>query len=266
MLSSWHDGMNFLLVTLDSCRWDTFAAASTPNLDAIHPARRGHAHATFTLPAHVAMFAGKFPHVSAKLRYYNRFVASLFRIPPGGHPTKFFIEFPAGTPGIFEGFEALGYETTALGAVGWFRHRALQQPFQHFLFTGINLRGQLRELRARMLTTQKPMAILLNVGETHEPYEYDAPTSDRSERASRVRMYEHNDAGFSRADFDRQVACCEFIDASLGPFLEELCRAIGKTLIVVCADHGECFGEDRLYGHGFYHHKVMEVPILIGEV
>jgi hypothetical protein len=29
----------------------------------------------------------------------------------------------------------------------------------------------------------------------------------------------------------------------------------------MCADHGECFGEEGFYGHSFYHPKVFEVPM-----
>lgn len=35
------------------------------------------------------------------------------------------------------------------------------------------------------------------------------------------------------------------------------------TTVVVTADHGECLGEEGLYGHAFHHEKVMEVPLLI---
>ncbi len=258
--------MNFLLVTLDSCRWDTFGAAATPNLDAICAAQCGYAQATFTLPAHMAMFVGKFPHVNAELPFFNRFVASLFRIPPGGHPTKSYIEFPPGTQSIFQGFEARGYETVGLGAVGWFRHSVLQQPFQHFSFSGIDLAGQLRELEARMAGADKPLAILLNIGETHEPYEFESTKRTGRERASRRRMFDRDNVGFLRDEFEKQVACCEFVDASLGRFFEVVASAIGETVVVVCGDHGECFGEDGLYGHGFYHQKVIEVPILITQI
>jgi len=41
-------------------------------------------------------------------------------------------------------------------------------------------------------------------------------------------------------------------------FLSQLQRG---TIVVICADHGECFGEDGLHGHGFYHLKVIEVPL-----
>jgi glucan phosphoethanolaminetransferase (alkaline phosphatase superfamily) len=32
---------------------------------------------------------------------------------------------------------------------------------------------------------------------------------------------------------------------------------------MVTADHGECFGEDGLWGHAIYHPKIMHVPLLI---
>jgi arylsulfatase A-like enzyme len=35
--------------------------------------------------------------------------------------------------------------------------------------------------------------------------------------------------------------------------------------VVMCGDHGDCFGEEGLYGHGFYHPKVMQVPMAIFE-
>jgi arylsulfatase A-like enzyme len=59
------------------------------------------------------------------------------------------------------------------------------------------------------------------------------------------------------------VSCAEFLDARTGELLD-LFRARGRpTTVVVCSDHGECLGEEGLYGHAFYHEKVMEVPLLI---
>jgi hypothetical protein len=30
--------------------------------------------------------------------------------------------------------------------------------------------------------------------------------------------------------------------------------------VFILADHGECFGEEGLWGHSFYHSKIIEVP------
>ena len=67
-------------------------------------------------------------------------------------------------------------------------------------------------------------------------------------------------------DFNKQIASVEYIDVGLGGLLSLLAKEKRKTLVVVCSDHGECFGEDGLYGHGFYHPKVMEVLLGIFEI
>ena len=36
-----------------------------------------------------------------------------------------------------------------------------------------------------------------------------------------------------------------------------------EVTVVMCGDHGDCLGENGLWGHGFYHPKVMEVPMAI---
>ena len=50
---------------------------------------------------------------------------------------------------------------------------------------------------------------------------------------------------------------------SKGPTCGPASRRARPTTVVVTADHGECLGEEGLYGHAFHHEKVMEVPLLI---
>ena len=55
-----------------------------------------------------------------------------------------------------------------------------------------------------------------------------------------------------------QVEAIEYLDGQLGA----LFRALpDNTVVVVCGDHGECFGEDGYWGHGVHHAKVYEVPL-----
>jgi arylsulfatase A-like enzyme len=49
----------------------------------------------------------------------------------------------------------------------------------------------------------------------------------------------------------------------MGDLLDTVDSVGRPTLVVICGDHGECFGEDEHWGHGFYHPKVMEVPMII---
>jgi arylsulfatase A-like enzyme len=37
----------------------------------------------------------------------------------------------------------------------------------------------------------------------------------------------------------------------------------GDTVVVLTADHGDCFGEDGYWGHGVHHPLVYEVPLAI---
>jgi len=64
-----------------------------------------------------------------------------------------------------------------------------------------------------------------------------------------------NDAAECRR---RQTAGLEFVDARLPPLL----HAFSDSSIIVCADRGDCWGEDGLWEHGIHHEKVLEVPLL----
>jgi arylsulfatase A-like enzyme len=60
--------------------------------------------------------------------------------------------------------------------------------------------------------------------------------------------------------FAHQVEAAEFLDRQLGRLLRML---PADTIMVLCADHGDCFGEDGHWGHGFNHRMVLDVPIAI---
>jgi glucan phosphoethanolaminetransferase (alkaline phosphatase superfamily) len=49
------------------------------------------------------------------------------------------------------------------------------------------------------------------------------------------------------------------VDARLAPLLQGF--RDGTTL--VCADHGECWGEDGLWEHGISHPATLTVPLLL---
>ncbi|MCJ7774484.1 MAG: hypothetical protein MUP22_15275, partial [Desulfobacterales bacterium] len=57
----------------------------------------------------------------------------------------------------------------------------------------------------------------------------------------------------------RQKACLEYIDVNLASLLE----SFAESNAIICADHGDCWGEDNLWGHGMHHEKVLEVPLII---
>lgn len=70
-----------------------------------------------------------------------------------------------------------------------------------------------------------------------------------------------SNVGFDESLWKLQVACVEYLDARMGDLLAFFNETGRDVTVVLCGDHGECFGENGLFGHGFYHPKVMEVPM-----
>lgn len=264
MMSEFSLSTNVLLITLDSCRWDTFKRANALALKSRCNFRKAYAQATYTYPAHMSIYSGILPGTREKEPYYNRFKKNLFRIGGRNSSVDSYIEFPLGTENIIAGFEQYGYRTFGCGALEWFKHPNLYKPFQDFIFTGIDLYRQLDYIKNQITLSKQPFFAFINIGETHDPYEHGGQIPPSL--LSRERMRSFSNDGFLLEDFNKQISSVEYIDVALADLFSLLEKEHRKTLVVVCSDHGECFGEDGLYGHGFYHPKVMEVPLGIFEI
>ncbi len=222
--------------------------------------RAAYTQATYTMPSHLSILAGILPSTISYIPYYNRFEKQLFRLNNRDNKeSNSLIEFPTGTRSIVHGFRNRNYATCCIGAVGWFRSSILTTDFETFIYTGINLGAQLKYALQFLAVESKPFFILLNVGETHDPYEYGKQISENN--LSRARMRKGGKLGYIQGDHLKQVAAMSYVDSQLAVLFDRVHSLKRDTIIVVCADHGECFGEDNLYGHGFYHEKVMEVPL-----
>src|SRR5207247_5345726 len=112
---------NFLLCTFDSCRYDSFLEARTPVLAAFGPPKRAYTQATYTLPAHQAMFSGFLPHVFEEEPFYNRFIRQMWRIEHRHVNTAPLVGFESGANNIIHGFSQLGHRTMGVAAMAWFR-------------------------------------------------------------------------------------------------------------------------------------------------
>ena len=108
-----------LLITLDSCRYDSFRRSTTQQwiglvlcteqwLPAISPS------------APCRHLQGFLPSVRAARPLLNSKLAKLFRLAHAGWPGKEREEFQLQGPSIVEGFRRQGYLTVGSGAVGWF--------------------------------------------------------------------------------------------------------------------------------------------------
>jgi len=253
---------SILFITLDSCRYDTFCAAHAPNLKAIGPLHRAMAPSYFTYGSHAAMFVGFTPGIAQRAEpFVNPKFGKLFKIVGGGFAGKG-TEWVALTGrSIMDGLKLRGYRAIGSGAAGWFDPGSptgslLTADFDAFHFPGNtwSLRGQLTWIAEEIATAKQPVFTFLNVGETHVPYFHEgAPWSPDHNPC--VPFGTNNDAALCR---ERQRACLEFVDRELAALL----AAFRGETIVVCADHGDCWGEDGLWEHGISHEKTLEVPLL----
>jgi hypothetical protein len=257
------DPASFLFVTLDSCRYDTFASASTPSFDRIGSVHRAMAPGNYTYASHAAMFVGFTPGMSSVQEpFLNPKFGRIFKMahPPPLHTRRDFVALEGAN--IVEGFERLGYETIGTGAVGWFDPAAptsqvLTGSFGRYFYPGNpwSLRRQVGFVEDALDSLAGDLAfVFINVGETHVPYYHEgAPWSPDTNPC--VPFSDANDAAECRR---RQTACLEWVDSELSGILD---RFTGAN-VLVCGDHGDAWGEDGVWEHGIHHEKVLEVPLV----
>lgn len=252
-----------LFITLDSCRYDTAVAASAPNIKGLGALHRVFAPGTFTYSSHAAMFMGFTPGEPLRRQpYVNPKYAKIFRLSGGGSsgPAQPYITLSGRS--IVHGFRRRGYAAYGTGAVAWFdpyrpTSRVLTRDFHRFFFPGntYSIGRQMAFIDRVVEAETRPVFLFMNVGETHVPYYFNGAPWDRLPSPC-VPFGEGNDASECRR---RQVACLEFVDRALGPLLDRFRHA--NT--VLCADHGDAWGEDGMWEHGIHHPKVLEVPLIL---
>jgi len=257
------DPCSFLFITLDSCRYDTFRDARVPNLKSVGDLHAAVAPGYFTYSSHQAMFVGFTPGVFARPEpYVNPRHGKFFRMvgPVPWRPDDFMVLEGAN---IIHGLKRLGYLTLGTGAVSWFdprteTGRVLTRDFHRFFYPGntYSLPQQmdwaLRQLRA---ASDRRVFLFMNIGETHIPYYHQGAPWKLEDNPCVGMEPARNDAARCRR---QQTACLEFADAQL----KEILESFRGASILVCADHGDAWGEDGLWAHGFHHPKVLEVPLL----
>lgn len=245
------------LVVIDSLRWDTSQVAQTPNLDALfmkHGAQwiKSYAQGTYTLPSHIALFQGGHiplnnldPDAPPLLRYGGD--KTMFRVNLNWTRNKKSHFAVPESENLVKGFEALGYRTVGVGGVHWFDSRFktscdlwtqfFSEFYWHPEFSEEHIDGLLNQIAfVESLALSKdnsPLFFFINISSTHVPCRDDC-------------------------SFEGQVNALEYVDENL-PKLFNALPSSGFTLIM--SDHGTLFGEDGLYHHGFYHPKVMEIPM-----
>lgn len=261
---------NVLFITLDSCRYDTFAAAhadgTIPHLTQVGALHCAQAPSYFTYGSHAAFWMGFTPgRAELEEPMLNPKAGKLFRMAFSGHVGSEEGGFQLQGANVIEGFRRKGYRTIGSGAVDWFDPSSctgavLGAPFERFHFAGNtwSLASQLSWIDHELAQTpqDQPVFVFLNVGETHVPYWHDAAPWPR--RPSPCIAF-GGEACNAKESARRQRACLEWVDCRLASLLKRFEQ--GTTL--VCADHGDCWGEDGLWEHGISHPATLTVPMLL---
>lgn len=284
-----------VLVTLDSCRYDVAASAHTPNLAKLGPLLRAESPGTYTLPAHAALFNGYLPRpVSGPFALGGRSVDAIWRS-AAARPSDRRSAIPFGGPTLMAHYVERGYRVLGAGGVTFFDAsdpaNSLPILFPEFLYFGRPARSAATaETRIIDREEQLPLAhtrkladlcleaerffLFVNCPSTHIPYTTPwSPLTDRSRGLLR-RLYLLHDGqalgsgedaledGDVQVLLEMQRQALEWADSRLGDLFSRL--GARRPLVVVCADHGEEFGEGGRFGHGHPHPMVSTVPLWCG--
>ena len=274
---------NIIWIILDSCRYDSFVLANTPNFDKIGKTEKRFSYASWTSPAHFTFLMGLLPHHSPKKVfasevYKKEFTCWRVRI---GAPGE--IKFEDFLPefNLVKFLNTLGYRTMARVSLPvlhpgtvlshYFYDYRLMDNHNSFqaIIDGIDFRNE------------QPTFYFLNLGETHYPYMLDdvnlphisglhgiiknfvstANDEKKNARSGEDLIFKPDVLGKLKKQQVRAVEYCDSV------FAELLKKCPLNTYFIITSDHGELFGEDDYFGHGpIMHEKVFEVPLVEGNI
>lgn len=269
---------SYVLLVLDSCRYDSMAAAwsSLRNIPKIGRLHRAYSLSTWTFTSHILFTLGRLPWVDirpdsseqkttlADLRLWKTRLGM-----QDDHPFQ-------QERDMRTGLHRLGYELNAITSA----NPLTEDSRFRFFVDNLASVGQFENCLERVLPKldmRKPQYLIINVCETHYPYydgAYDPQFSPyylhgfaaqmRAAAEDRVVTIPSYDEEMLTRMRERQIASIRYLDSML-PRLFELLPP--DTYITITADHGDCFGEDGFVGHGeVWNRMVLEVPFLEGRV
>jgi len=246
-------GTSILFVTLDSLRYDVAASAlqagRTPRLAGMLPEgcwERRQTPGTFTLPAHMAFFSGflpKLPQPKQPPRLWECRPPAFKTVPPE--------TFLFDAPNLLEGLAAHGYRTLCVGGVTYFSRETplgnvLPDLFHEdhwrpeFCSPEIDsTRHQVDQALELAHHHRGPLFLFVNISATHVPHGHYLGSSEDTTAS--------------------QAAALAYADAHLGRLLDGLFE-YGPWLVIMCADHGDAYGDDGYHGRGIAHPAVFNVP------
>jgi hypothetical protein len=277
---------NYVILILDSCRFDSFIRAKPRIMSKLGPVQKRWSYATWTSPSHYNLLIGLLPHSSPKHVYASEYYKDDFlRFRDRFNVDT--IEFGKMVPGLWLPSylrNQLGYRTNMYVSMPVLNPATpVNRDFDDYALMRHHndVSAIFRKMR---FYEERPSFFVLNTGETHYPYATPDEPENAWPRISGVNgVFKHLDdhvrAGglVSTAEapqfFDdekmkalhaRQVDAVQWVDRAC----EELFDLVpDNTWITITADHGELFGEQGYFGHGpIQHAKCHEVPFVEGRL
>lgn len=273
---------DLVYIIMDSCRFDSYARARTPNMDHIGAGEQRFSYASWTAPSHHSIFMGQVAHKSptrvlASEVYKKEYAKWVDRLDLPDLSFKTFVPELS----LAKVLQKRGYRT----------HGRVSMPvlnpltaFSRF-FDDYQLMKDHNDFKGMVngvnFSADQPSYYFMNLGETHYPYmlqndelpvisgvhgvvkgmdeaiarqgESATGDDDESEFFTQEAMTELH---------EQQIRCVEYVDDVLGALLD---KAPKGTHFIIASDHGDCFGEGDFFGHGpIMHEKVFQVPFLEG--
>lgn len=278
---------NVLFITVDCCRYDTFVKARLPFIKSLGKAQKAKTHGTYTLPAHMSFFMGYLPVVQyAKDPYYTPEIRQLWRLSFGRPRDLSTVGILLDGKNILEGYRKLGFSIIGTGGVRWFTNPTLTELFDTFFYFGDDSKNvflerpsnsfSLNHLPELIEATKKSknFFLFINSAETHVPYDFGEGIYSQRVKVTIDKVKEiwgckkrYPEYDITKEDLQElhkaQIASLESVDKKIQNLVDKLPKPIQ---LVITGDHGECFGENMNWGHGYPNPKVIEVPLLIATI
>jgi sulfatase-like protein len=278
---------NYVVVVLDSCRYDALMEAAPRALGRLGTIERRWSYASWTAPSHYNLLMGLLPHSSPQHVYASEYYKQDFLRYTERLGTQQ-VEFKSLVPHLFLPTflkQKLSYRTHALVSLPVLNPATpLNKDFD--TFTLMPKHNDMAAMIDRMVfSPDQPSFYLLNVGETHYPYALPDEQEDQWPKihgvhgvfkhldelvvgGKLVEKEEESDRFFDQEKLDllrgRQIESIRYLDTVFTRLFDTVPR---NTYITVTADHGELFGEAGYFGHGpINHEKVYEVPFVEGKL
>jgi arylsulfatase A-like enzyme len=273
---------NVLILVLDTTRADVFGCTGlprnlTPRIDRLAREgvlfRRAHSTDFWTLPSHASLLTGLYPTQSQATS-----------------ETNYLPETPVT---LAERLRGVGYRTGAVVMNAWLSaERGFAQGFEDYAeawrepsVSPVNGERAAAKHAAEWIEAHRaePFLLFVNLNLAHLPYkpEPEVWESVRSrpwsaERVARMRQvvgmwpllagevtYDADDFACLRELYEAEIA---HLDVLVGEILDALDRsgAADRTLVVLCADHGENLGDHGLIDHLLsMYETTIHVPLIL---